>query len=563
MDDAPIHRALREAALAATPRSTARAVVDECVAAVEAECGGYYKLDLSAGVYAPFVQEDGLPDFTVPVEGLVVPGSRIGDLGTFLSHAVPPAPTARAGVAVYTFRGSSCVGILTIEGPSLQELDEQIRRDLLASADLMGLVYESEFAYNLLTELQQPLDFHLADDRFFRLIGSLIRASSRMEFVALREHVDDELRCIALEGFGRGRNLREWDLKPVDAHPDFATALQRATVTARRLDPVRHAALIAHPWSRNVRSFVAIPVVVGNDVFGVLSVAARCEFEYSEVELRGFESIANAVGVSITNFRNSRELALRVGEYAETAMAITALEVARAVKHEALNCVNTATAGLRKLWIRVGKPNDDVDIDGVGDALQRLGAVLSEITATPTSLTPGVWSRTSVAEVWKEAVRAVSGRLDEQKIAVRSPAADVVVYARPEWLRQVFLNLLLNSIDAFREQKKGGRRIELAVEARGRRASEVVATYNDNAGGISPNRLRGPEASEELPVEQRIFQEGVTSKRDGSGFGLWLVRHILTEQHASIDLTGYRGGVTFALRFPRAEDAEAKVRGAT
>jgi GAF domain-containing protein len=557
-----LQQALREAAAAQTPRSTARAVVAACVERLDAQRGGFYRLDLSTGAYVPFVRPDGAPELRVPVSGLKVPDTRIGPLEDFMSDAKDGGKRVE-GVVVYVIRGGSCVGALRLDGTAIQDIDRPLREDLLASANLLALVYESEFAFNLLSELQQPLDFNEPDREFFALIGDLIRDSSRMEFVALREHVDGHLRCIALAGFGEDPDLRDWDLQPIERYQEFASALSGKTIAVSALDPFRQKALAEQPWSKNVRSFVTTPVNVGNEVFGVLSVAARCEFNYSQVELRGFESIANAVGVSITNFRNSRSLGIRVGEYAETAMAVTALEVARAVKHEALNCINTASAGLRNIWLRLGKPNVDGDIDDINDALRRVGSLVTTITSTPTSLAPGEWKRTSVRRVWSEAWTAVSGRLQEQRIDVRLSNADAEVYARPEWLRQVFLNLLLNSIDAFREAKKSGRRIDLVIDPQSPRSSEISVSYHDNATGISPQRLHAPPGAQELPVEQRIFQEGVTSKPKGSGFGLWLVRHILSEHFASIDLTDYRGGVTFILRFPKPEEAEAKMKEST
>jgi signal transduction histidine kinase len=151
--------------------------------------------------------------------------------------------------------------------------------------------------------------------------------------------------------------------------------------------------------------------------------------------------------------------------------------------------------------------------------------------------------------------------LDEQRIDARPVAGDATVYARPEWLRQVFLNLLLNSIDAFRSaKKKGDRRIELTIDRQGERASEVTITYRDNAGGIAPHRLHVPPGAEDLPIAQNVFQEGVTSKKEGSGFGLWLARHIMEDHRGSIDLTDHRSGVTFVIRMPKADEGEALLK---
>jgi Histidine kinase-, DNA gyrase B-, and HSP90-like ATPase/GAF domain len=565
-----LQTALQWATSAQTPRRMARAIVAASVDRLKASGGWFYRLDLAIGAHVPFVWPEGggvgvdsKRRIEVPVRVLRVPDGHISSASHFLTVAArgDRAPAVGEGTAIYAFRGESCIGVLLLEGIAPSAVDAGLREELFAVASLLGLVYENEFAFNLLSELQRPLDVNEPDVVFFRQIAKLIKRAARMEYVALREHRGGALRCIALDGFGEDPTLGEWDFEDIDEHEDFAQALRtEETVPVPRLDRKRHAKLLAQPWSKDVRSFVAIPVKVGTEIFGVLSVAARCEFQYSQVELRGFESIANAVGVSIANFRNSRKLSIRVGEYVETAMALTGLEVARSVKHEALNYTTIANTGLHDLWVRLGKPKEDPDVDYVSNALKRLGAALNEITETPSRLTPSEWRQTSLRELWDEACTAVAGRLDEQRIEVRQPSFDAKVYARPQWLRQVFLNLLLNSIDALRDEKKTGRRIELQITPPAQRARQITVSYSDNGSGITPHRLQAPAGTPELPVEQLIFQEGVTSKRGGSGYGLWLVRHILDEHRASIDLTDYRGGVTFALRFPKAEEAETMLK---
>ena len=559
-----LQNALRGAAAAQTPRKTARAIVGACVERLGAKAGGFYRLDLSSGAQVPFVRPEGASDVKIPENRLRLPEGQISSLKYFLEAAGDsdtPANAYPKGVAVYALRGETCIGVLRLDGIEPAQVDGSVRQDLFAVTSMLSLVYENEFAFNLLSTLQRPLDFDQPEENFFALIAELIREASGMEFVALREHRDSNLKCIALAGFGQDPKLSDWDWESLDEYPDFRTALfEGKTVAVNELDPKRHAPLIAQPWSKNVRSFVAIPVKVGNEVFGVLSVAARCEFDYSQVEQRGFESIANAVGVSITNFRASRQLGVRVGEYLETAMALTSLEVARSVKHEALNYTTIANTGLRNVWVRLGKPQRDADMDYIGNALSRLDAALNEITkATSTSVSED-WKRVGLKHVWKEARVAMGGRLEEERIDVRDPQIDATVYAQPDWLRQVFLNLLLNSIDAFQEGKKSGRRIDLQITPPSPRSGEIQVSFSDNAIGINPHRLQVPSGTPDLPVEQRIFQEGVTSKKGGSGFGLWLVRHILDDHRASIDLTNYRGGVTFVLRFRKPEEAEAMLK---
>jgi signal transduction histidine kinase len=164
----------------------------------------------------------------------------------------------------------------------------------------------------------------------------------------------------------------------------------------------------------------------------------------------------------------------------------------------------------------------------------------------------------SLCRLWDEACTAVGGRLHAQGIEVRRSEQDLTIQGVQDRLRQVFLNLLLNSIDAFGPAKKRGRRIDLSIDRPADRSNHIQLTYRDNATGLNPQRLRGPSEFDDLPAEQRIFAPGVTSKATGSGYGLWLVRQILDDHQGSIDLVDYRGGVTFVVRLPKLSDVNPR-----
>jgi signal transduction histidine kinase len=122
-----------------------------------------------------------------------------------------------------------------------------------------------------------------------------------------------------------------------------------------------------------------------------------------------------------------------------------------------------------------------------------------------------------------------------------------------DWFRQVFLNLLLNSADAFEAQsRRRGREIRLQVkESGGAREPKLSLRYTDNAGGIQPQLLTFPHLyNENREPEYAIFQQDVTSKKDGSGWGMYLVRKILEDHAGSISLVARRGGVTFDIEIP-------------
>jgi signal transduction histidine kinase len=106
--------------------------------------------------------------------------------------------------------------------------------------------------------------------------------------------------------------------------------------------------------------------------------------------------------------------------------------------------------------------------------------------------------------------------------------------ADADLLDQALINLVRNSIEALSAVPAG--RIELA----GRRHPDgrVVIAVADNGPGIANDQ------------RDRIFVPFFTTKRQGSGVGLTLVRQIATAHEATVDVSQTPGGgATVSLRF--------------
>ena len=93
-----------------------------------------------------------------------------------------------------------------------------------------------------------------------------------------------------------------------------------------------------------------------------------------------------------------------------------------------------------------------------------------------------------------------------------------MVFGDPDRLRQVFLNILLNAIDAVNGDPSGPARIEITTacvfESPGRPAGAptpfIQVTIQDSGSGISPSLLA------------TIFDPFLTTKEPGQGTGLGL-----------------------------------------
>ncbi|HTC54472.1 MAG TPA: ATP-binding protein [Steroidobacteraceae bacterium] len=103
-----------------------------------------------------------------------------------------------------------------------------------------------------------------------------------------------------------------------------------------------------------------------------------------------------------------------------------------------------------------------------------------------------------------------------------------------ELLDQALINLVRNAIEALRDTAAG--RIALS----GQRDSDgrVAIAVADNGPGIAPDQ------------RDKIFVPFFTTKRQGSGVGLTLVRQIATAHDATVDVSDTPGGgATVSLRF--------------
>ena len=107
------------------------------------------------------------------------------------------------------------------------------------------------------------------------------------------------------------------------------------------------------------------------------------------------------------------------------------------------------------------------------------------------------------------------------------------VRARADQLRQVFLNLLLNAQQAI----DGGGTINVATSRYGQSIQpSVMVQISDSGVGISSDELT------------RIFEPFFSTRKKGTGLGLWVTQDIVRQHGGRIDVSSDRGkGTTFTI----------------
>jgi two-component system nitrogen regulation sensor histidine kinase NtrY len=206
-------------------------------------------------------------------------------------------------------------------------------------------------------------------------------------------------------------------------------------------------------------------------------------------------------------------------------------EVARRVAHEIKNPLTSMRIAVDQLE-RGGRPDEAraaIAIEVLGaetDRLDRLAREFADFGRLP----EGPQSEVDVVELLGDLGRTAVP--DDVAVTVRARGGRRSVLAHYDPLRRAFSNLLRNAAEAM----EGHGRIDIEVSGNG---EGLVVSVADHGQGI-PEELR-----------HRVFEPYFTTKSDGTGLGLALVRQTLEAHHGTIAVGETPGGgATFTLTFP-------------
>lgn len=165
---------------------------------------------------------------------------------------------------------------------------------------------------------------------------------------------------------------------------------------------------------------------------------------------------------------------------------------------------------------------------------------------------PATFAPQDLRAIIEEVLVLVENQLRKGNITVETdfPGPRVDIYGDEQQLHQVFLNLVLNAIDAMREKRRGVLRVRVDYERmQGRRGAKGAASdidcvkvrVSDTGCGMSSESL------------ERIFTPFYTTKDEGTGLGLSVVHGIVTEHGGSIYVESAPGQeTTFVILLPLA-----------
>jgi two-component system, NtrC family, nitrogen regulation sensor histidine kinase NtrY len=206
-------------------------------------------------------------------------------------------------------------------------------------------------------------------------------------------------------------------------------------------------------------------------------------------------------------------------------------EVARRVAHEIKNPLTSMRIAVDQLERTVGRPDGRTAtavqvLAAETDRLDRLAKEFSEFGRLP----EGPRSEVDLVELLEELGR--TGVPDQVAVRLTANGGPRTLLGHYEPLRRAFANLYRNAAEAM----KGRGTIDVTVTGDG---AGLAVTIADHGPGIPAE------------LHQRVFEPYFTTKDDGTGLGLALVRVTLEAHGGTIGVSETPGGgATFAIVFP-------------
>jgi signal transduction histidine kinase len=294
-----------------------------------------------------------------------------------------------------------------------------------------------------------------------------------------------------------------------------------------------------------ISSFAVAPLVAKKRVVGIVLVDNPLSSRpISRDDLRILKLMANQAGIAIEN-------AMLYTEIKDTSRTLSEAQE-RLIQGERLAAIGEMAAGLahelkgplvsiggfaRRLEQKLaGNSSDHESAHIIVREVQRLEAMLTDILSFSRKTTI-CYEACSIDAIVNESLTLAAERMAHHGIKLKrriEPDIPTILGDSPQ-LKQVFLNLFLNAVEAMRQ----GGTLQVKVEPTSMGNTPAVAVIVSDTGGGIP-----------LKMLHSIFSPFFTTKESGTGLGLPIVHKIVTQHGGKIDVCNRDEGAEFRVVLP-------------
>jgi two-component system sensor histidine kinase HydH len=314
-------------------------------------------------------------------------------------------------------------------------------------------------------------------------------------------------------------------------------------------------------------TLIAAPLPVPEGIIGALLVANWRNLLYSPDDLRTLQSVASILAIALENARHHMAQVQLLKEREQAQQQLIRSEKMSALGRMASSMAHEINNPLQAIQGCLTLVQDELDgarrsqqltryLDVIRGEVERVAALGQQMREFYRPVREGR-ERTDIHNLLADLLALSSRKLRQSEIVVEQNwmNAPPPVLANPDHLKQVFLNLLFNAMDAM--PGGGTLRITTAPDSMRRDTPErfgtgplveaICVAFSDTGVGMAPE------------IQARLFEPFFTTKEHGSGLGLSVSYNIIQAHNGRILVESQEGvGTTVSILLPVARDAPAQ-----
>lgn len=289
----------------------------------------------------------------------------------------------------------------------------------------------------------------------------------------------------------------------------------------------------------NLKSFAAVPLIGKEKVWGVITADnLYSEKKITDAQVEALITFANQAGLAIENASMYERLKKSSQELEEQLLQSSKLaalgQLSAGIAHELRNPLTSIRVLFNSIAGMAGQSgNLKSDVEVIESEIERMNGIIKQFLDFSR---PGFLciSNVNVNNIIEETLNLIAYELKEREISVskifeqRAPE----INADGEKLKQVFLNIILNSMHAMPE---GGKlTIKTALEE-----GYIKVSIKDTGNGIPDE------------IKDKLFEPFFTTRQEGLGLGLCITKRIVDNHKGTIKIdSDIVKGTTVVIKLP-------------
>ncbi len=286
----------------------------------------------------------------------------------------------------------------------------------------------------------------------------------------------------------------------------------------------------------NLNIDLCFPLVSMNRLIGIIFIGPKAEKKkFTKQELAIISTLTPQAGIALENAILYKEQRERFKRMSRADKLATIGELAAGAAHEIRNPLTAIQSSLQYLSTKIHAEKENKLLT---NALQETGRINEILSALLSFSRPSEIKKeeNNIIEILEESLDLISIQSKKYKIKITRdyPNTPLLLNSDKAQLKQLFLNILLNSAQAMKE---GG---ELKIEVHPKDNHNILITVTDTGEGIPEDKL------------DNIFDPFFTTKSGGTGLGLSICYGIIESHKGEIEVKSKVGqGTIISIILPQ------------